>query len=383
MILTYKYRLLPTKRQHAALAAILEDQRRLYNAALEERIDCYRKTGRTRNYMQQCAGLTEWRAVDEEAAAQPANLQRWTLKRLHDACEKFFAKRSARKRASFPRYRGASRWRAFGFNEFKGIRFVDSRLRFCSVPGSLRVHVHRPLPDGADIRSCVFRRDHKGWSVCFQVAADGGAPRPAGRIVGLDLGLSVFAYQSDGVVVPSPRVARRAEREMRRRQRAVTRCRRGSNRRQKIRAQFARAHTKVKNTRSTWLHQQSARLVSNYDLIAAEDLRVANMMKHPRLARSVADASWSAFLSMVSYKAERAGARFVTVDPRNTSQRCSGCGELVPKTLAVRTHSCPSCGLVIDRDWNAARNILAQAVAGLGADNVAQWSERRPGNIAA
>src|SRR5205807_1862914 len=155
------------------------------------------------------------------------------------------------------------------------------------------------------------------------------------------------------VVIPNPRVAQRAENELRRRQRALARCKRGSNRRRKVRAQVARLHSKIADTRNTWLHQQSAALIKRADLIAVEDLKVSNMVRHPALARSISDASWSKFVSMLDYKAEKAGGHLVRVDPRNTSQKCSGCGELVPKSLAVRTHTCPSCGLVIDRDHNA------------------------------
>ena len=382
MILTFKYRLLPTKRQHKALAAICEAQRILYNAALEERIDCYHKTGKGRTYIDQCRALTVWRREDLEATAIPLNLQRWTIKRLDDAFAAFF--RRAKKRngkAGFPRFRGKGWWESFGFAEFLGIRWDGRRLRFKSFPGGLRVHLHRALPPDTDIRSCIFRRDGKGWYICFQVAMPMPEKRAVTTAVGVDLGLKVFAYQSDGVVIPNPRIARRAEKEMRRRQRALSRCKRGSNRRQKVKAQVVKVHRKIVNTRATWLHQQSARLANSYDLIVAEDLRVQNMMKHPTLTRSIADASWSKFLSMVEYKAERAVAHFVTVDPRNTSQTCSGCGQLVPKSLAVRTHSCPHCGLVIDRDWNAALNILNAAVLGGRAGNVAQRRERRPGKL--
>ena len=107
---------------------------------------------------------------------------------------------------------------------------------------------------------------------------------------------------------------------------------------------------------------------------------MTNLIKNPYLASSIGDAGWAKFLSMVKYKAERAGARFIAVDPRNTSQSCSGCGEKVPKSLKMRIHSCPHCGLVMDRDHNASLNILA-AVVGRGASNVTRWSERRLGNI--
>jgi len=380
-ILTYKYRLLPTRRQHVALRQILDDQRQLYNAALEERIGCYRATGKGRTYFEQCKALTEWRRSDGEASAMPVNIQRWTLKRLDDAYKAFFRRVKARNgKAGFPRFCGPGRWKSFGFNEFSGIGF-DGCLRFRGIPGDLRVNLHRALPKDADIRSCVFRKDHNGWSVCFHVVVEAIGKRTVDTAVGLDLGLNVFAYQSDNIVIPNPRIARRAEKEMRRKQRALARCKRGSNRRRKIKLDVARLHAKIVNTRTTWLHQQSARIAKSYDLIVAEDLNISGMIQHPKLARSIADASWGKFLDMVSYKAERAGSTFITVNPKNTSQRCSGCQELVPKSLAVRTHSCPSCGLVIDRDYNAARNILHAAVLGGGFDNVAHWGERRAGKL--
>lgn len=376
-ILTYRYRLLPTQKQHTALVKILEDQRQLYNAALEERIACYQKTGKGRTYHGQCKELTEWRRSDDEARSTPLNIQRWTIRRLDDAYKAFFLRlKSTNGRAGFPRFRGKGWWSSFGFNEFDGIRFDGKRLRFRRLPGALRVYMHRPLPSDASLRSCVFTKDAKGWSVCLQIALPAVEKSAVETSVGIDLGLKVFAFQSDGVVIPNPRIARRAERKMRVKQRALARCKMGSKRRQKINREVTRLHTKISNTRTTWLHQQSARIANSYDLIVAENLNVAGMIKDTRFSRSIADASWSKFLSMVSYKAERAGSTFITVNPKNTSQKCSGCQELVPKSLAVRTHSCPSCGLEIDRDHNASLNILHAAVVGGGAHNVAGCGER-------
>jgi putative transposase len=373
VILTYRYRLLPLKSQHRALVRLCAAQRELYNAALEERIDCYRKTGKRRTYIDQCKALTECRRELPEMGELPANLQRWTLKRLDDAFQGFFRRLKARSgKAGFPRFRGKGRWEAFGFNEFSGIRFDGKRLHFAGMPGGLKVHLHRPLPEDADIRSCVFRQDGSGWIVCLQIAVPTPEKRAVASAIGVDLGLKVFAYCSDNVVIPNPRIARRAEKELRRRQRALSRCQRGSHRRHKVRAQVARVHRKITHTRNTWLHQPSAALVKRADLIAVEDLKVSNMVRHPSLARSIADASWSRFVSMLSYKVEKTGGHLIRVDPRNTSQKCSGCGELVPKSLAVRTHACPSCGLVIDRDHNASLNILRAGV-GAGALNVIGW----------
>jgi putative transposase len=365
VILTYRYRLLPLKSQHRALERLCDAQRELYNAALEERIDCYRKTGKTRTYMDQCKALTECRREIPEMGVLPLNLQRWALKRLDDAFQAFFRRAKARNgKAGFPRFRGKGRWDAFGFAEFSGVRFDGKRLRFAGMPGGLKLHLHRPLPDDADIRSCVFRRDGRSWYVCLQIAVATAEKRAVSTAVGVDLGLKVFAYCSDNVVIPNPRVARKAEKELYRRQRALSRCKRASNRRRRVRARVARLHRKIADTRNTWLHQQSAALVKRADLIAVEDLKVSNMVRHPTLARSISDASWAKFVSMLEYKAEKAGSYLIRVDPRNTSQKCSGCGELVPKSLGVRTHACPSCGLVIDRDHNASLNILR---AGIGA----------------
>lgn len=379
MILTYKYRLLPTKRQHVALTEILETQRILYNAALEERIGCYRKAGKWRSFIDQAKALTECRASLPDMAAIPVNLQRWTLKRLDDAYAGFFRRLKTNGKAGFPRFRSKARWNSFGFMEFSGVRFDGKGLRFKGLPGRLRVHLHRALPD--NIRSAVFRRDAKGWFICFQVAIEAAAKRVVENAIGLDLGLKAFVHQSDGVSIPAPNIARRAGRSMRIRQRALARCQRGSKRRQKVRAMLARAHAGIKNTRDTWLHQHSARMARSYDLIAVEDLKVANMVRNPHLARSISDAAWSKFLSLLEYKVEKTGAHFIRVNPKNTTQNCSGCGVIVRKGLADREHSCPECGLVLDRDHNAALNILRLGVLAQGGANVAGCGKRSRGNI--
>lgn len=142
---------------------MLESQRQLYNAALEERIGAFRKAGVTRNYVDQCGALTEWRRSDPEAAAVPLCLQRWTLKQLEEAYRGFFRRLKGGGKPGFPRFRGKGRFESFGFAEFSGIRLDNRRLRFKGLPGGLRVHFHRPLPQDARIRSCVFSRDDKGW----------------------------------------------------------------------------------------------------------------------------------------------------------------------------------------------------------------------------
>lgn len=382
MILTYEYRLVPTKAQHRALEGLLESQRLLYNAALEERIGAYRR-GVKRNYGDQSAALTEWRRSDPDARAVPVNLQRATLQRLDEAFKGFFRRlKRHNQKAGFPRFKGKSRWQTFGFREFDGIRFDGRRLRFKGMPSALRVHLHRPLPESTPVRSCVFKRDAKGWKVGFAVQVQAAERRGLQLAVGVDLGITTFAALSDGGFIPSLRAARRAQRRLRISQRALARKQPNSNGRGKARLEVARCHAAIARARLNHLHQAASRLVRDYDLIAVEALNVKALVRSA-LARDVHDASWAKFLLLLRYKAEKAGAQLVDVDPKHSSQECSGCGMKVPKRLEERRHDCPSCGLSVDRDLNAARNILGRAGIGPGLLNVAGSGKRAGGNLGA
>jgi putative transposase len=380
MILTYRYRLLPTKQQHRALEVILESQRQLYNAALEERIDAYRKASVTRTLFDQQKALTEWRHGDPEGSALPLNIQRATLKRLDGAYKAFFRRVKTGGKPGFPRFRGKGWFDSFGFVEFCGISMRGSRLRFKGMPGELRVHLHRPIPAEAVIKSCVFRRDVKGWTVGLAADLSKGPLREGERAVGVDLGIMTFAALSDGAMIPSLRAARLAERRLRTAQRALARKKRGSKGRSKARVGVRRCHAATVRRRANHLHQASARLIRDYDVIAIEALRVKGLARSS-LAKDVHDASWAKFISLLRYKAAKAGARLVEVNPRNTTQDCSGCGARVPKELGDRQHECPHCGLSIDRDLNAARNILHRAGVGPGLRNVAGCGMRAGGNL--
>ena len=181
---------------------------------------------------------------------------------------------------------------------------------------------------------------------------------PTGQETGIDLGLKAFATLADGSPIANPRIFRIAERNRKRAPRRVSRRKKCSNRRRKAVTLLAKAHQRVRRTRADLHHKTALALVQQDDTIYHEDLQTANMVQHSRLAKSSRDAGWGGFLTILARKAACAGRSVVAVPPAYTSQDCSGCGERVPKSLAVRTHVCPSGGLVMDRAENAARNIL-------------------------
>jgi putative transposase len=232
----------------------------------------------------------------------------------------------------------------------------------------------------AIIRSCIFKREVKGWIVGLAAELPTPALREGERAVGVDLGITTFAALSDGVVIPSVKAARRAEHRMRVAQRALARKKRGSKGRGKARVEVRRCHAATVRQRANHLHQASARLLRDYDVIAIEALEVKGLARST-LAKDIHDASWAKFISFLRYKAAKAGTRLIEVDPRNTTQDCSGCGAKVPKELGDRQHECPQCGLSIDRDLNAARNILTRAGVGPCLRNVAGCGMRAGGNL--
>lgn len=354
-ILTYKVRLLPSRKQHARLRAALDHTRDLYNAALAERIDCYRKTGKGRSLYDQFKALTELR-TDPVWTNYPVALQRWPLKQVDLAFKAFFRRLKARKgSAGFPRFRGRESFKTFGFSDKFGWSVHGTRLRIKGI-GSIRFHLHRPFPSA--IITCKITRIGRHWYALFAVEVR-CAVGHTGPAIGLDLGIMTMAALSTGELIKNIRPARRFEREMHRRQRQLSRCHQGSKRRRKVKDRLAALHGKIVRTRDTHLHQVSADLTRRFSSIAIEKLNVKGLSAG-RLAREVHDVSWGRFIGMLRYKAEKAGGVVIEVDPRFTSQICPNCGTIEKKELSERVHRCP-CGCVLDRDVAAAKVILSRA----------------------
>ena len=337
-----------------SLELICEEQRILYNAALEERIDYYSKTKKSITKYDQFISLKD---IKQDV---PVNIQRWTLSKLDNSFKAFFKRVKSKNKAGFPRFRSKLRWKSFGFAEFVGIRLKENKIYFKGLSDGLKIHLHRPVGVG-DIAGCVFTKTDFGWYISIQVKSISPNKKEIKTMIGIDMGLIHLATLSDGVHIPNIRTTKRYERKLKIRQRQISRCQKGSNRRTKIKLSIGRIHRKITNTRNTYLHQISNDLVNRYDLIAVEQLNIKGMIQS-NLAKSIHDASWNKFILYLDYKAERAGSHLRKVNAWRSSQECSGCGTLIKKDLSVRTHICYNCGLVMDRDENAAINILNRAV---------------------
>lgn len=381
MMLSYCYKLKPSKAQYGQLAQICEAQRLLYNAALEERGSAWRKAGRTITKHDQNRSLTEIRAFDDAYAAMPVAVSRWSLARVDDALSGFFRRVKQGQSPGYPRFRSKGRWRSFGFCEFRGIRLRSGRLLFKPLIGALRVHMHRPMPDGADIKSCTFTLRGRHWFIRMVVAVPQAERHPApGSVIGLDVGITHLATTSSGQHIANIRPLSRRERELRLAYRALARCKRTSKRRLKACARLATIQRQILQARNAHLHKVSADLTGSFELIAVEDLNLKNLTKSAAgtvdepgknvrqkagLNRALQDAAPGRLIQLLSYKAERAGGTLVKVDPRGTSQECSSCGTKVEKSLSMRVHRC-ICGADLDRDHNAALNILNRALVAHG-----------------
>lgn len=353
LIRTFRYPLRPTAAQEATLDTWRRQCCDLYNAALQERRDAWRKQRVSIGLYDQFKTLTEWRRSDPDGAAVPVEVQRSALRRVDLAFKAFFRRVKAGQTPGYPRFKSKRRYDSFDMPE---ARVVGKTVALPKI-GAVKFHQYRPLR-GKPLRVTIH---HEGdaWWVLF--ACDiGAAPERVApvSVVGIDVGLRSLAVTSDGEVVDNPRHAARAAAKLAAAQRIVARRRRGSKSRERARVQVARCHARVKNQRLDHARKVAAVLVSRYDVIAHEDLNIAGLARS-MLGGSVNHAGWGILLHCIACKAEEAGKHVAAVDPRHTSQTCSGCGALVPKDLSVRVHDCPHCGLRMDRDHNAAVNICA------------------------
>jgi putative transposase len=366
---TYKYRLCPTSRQARLLEHHLHLCRELYNAALQHRRDAYRMAGKSIGFAEQSAALVDCKAVRPDLAEVYSQTLQDVLHRVDRAFKAFFerVKRGDSPGSpGFPRFQGRDRYSSLTYPQ-SGWSLHNDSLTLSKV-GTMKLKLHRPVC--GKVKTVTIRRDGQHWYACFSVEYEFEPPAHQGEVVGIDVGLEHFANLSNGEQVENPRYFRKGEKRLAKAQRRLAKVVDGGEarhdpKRREYRKRVAAAHRKVRNQRADFLHKLSAQLARTYSLIVVEKLNIKGLAGG-MLAKSVNDASWSAFLNMLRYKAEDAGAQLMEVDPRMTSQTCPGCGSVRKKELSDRWHSCIDCGMECHRDIAAALVILARGLASMG-----------------
>jgi putative transposase len=355
---TFKYKLKPTSEQARALETVLWRCQTLYNVAIEQRKTWWRRgQGIGATYYQQKAELPDLKAVSSEYTQVHAHILQDVILRVERTYQAYLRRLKHSETPGYPRFQGRGRYNSFTFPEYGNGAALNGSILSLSKIGRIRVRMHRCL---AGIpKTVTISREADGWYACISCAEVPTEPLPLmGTETGIDIGLKVFLITANGELIENPRHYREAEKRLRKVHRRVSRRKKGSNRQKKAGKLLAKVHRKVRRQRRDFHHKTALRLIRGYDTIYLEDLRVANMVKNHHLAKSISDAGWTQFRTILAAKAAWAGHRVVAVPPAYTSQDCSGCGERVLKSLSMRTHICPSCGLVLDRDENAAKNIL-------------------------
>jgi transposase len=374
----YKFRLSPTKKQVGKLEWMLRRCKELYNAALEERQAAYRMCGVSVSYRMQAEQLPAIKQLREVYRDLHSQVLQDVLKRLDKAFQAFFRRVMNGETPGYPRYKSGDRYHSITYPQGGFEILHGNRLHLCKI-GHIRIKLHRTMK--GKVKTCAIKREGEQWYAiltCEYLHDAALTFHPSLEEVGIDLGVKVFAMLSTGEAIENPRHLRQEENKITAAHRTIHRRKQGSHRRHRAKKQLARVYRKVRHRRRDFHHQTSRQLVKQYQVIVFEDLQIKNLTATPKpkkdeetgtylpngaaakagLNKSILDAGWGGFVRLCASKAEEAGGTVVKVAPHFTSALCSGCGVVVPKDLSVRWHSCPDCGAELDRDHNAAVNIL-------------------------
>lgn len=372
-----KYLLQPTAGHALSLDHLLLQQCHLYNAALEERKTTWEIEKRSVTRYDQFAGLNGIKDSNPAIGRYGAVVARGTLIRLDLAYRAFYRRCKTGKTPGHPRFKGQYRWDSVSYPGLSGWKLTSANRLYLQGVGHVKTKIHRPLPGRA--KTCIVKREGKRWWVVIQYDQVEVKPLAStGDIVGIDLGTRVLYATSDAELATNPRFTRRAADRLATGQRELARMTKGSNHRRKQVQKVAAQYRKVANCRRNYAHQQSRRLINEYDFLAHEKLDIPKMTKsakgtveHPgtnvkkkrNLNRSIQDAGWGQLIQFITYKAEEAGREIEAVNPAFTSQMCYECGHVDEENRHNEKFRCLSCGHEAHADVNAAKNILRAGLA--------------------
>jgi putative transposase len=378
----YQYRLRLTQQQQDTIDRWLELCRRQYNYRLAERFKwyeqnrcdvnacpliCYLPELKERpDFYSQKRDLVNSKKLLPEYKELPSHTLQDVIARVEKAFDRWLSGDSNGKRSGKPRFKGQGRFRSIAFPDPVKPEHIDGRFIQLPKIGKLKMILHRAIPDGCNIKTAAIIKKVDGYYITLSLQ-DSSVPELSpdlptmNNTIGIDMGLKAFLVDDAGIEVEIPQHYRKASLQLKRLQRSLSRKKKGSNRRKKAIKRVAKAHLKVANQRKDFHYKTAKKLLDKGKHIGHEALNIKGIAR-TRMAKSTHDAGWGTFLQILSIEAERAGLLAIAVNPNGTTQDCSGCGQKVPKELRDRWHSCPHCGLELDRDHNAAINIKQRAV---------------------
>jgi putative transposase len=324
------------------------------------------------NYYTQQSDLKQTKELFPEYKNIWAESQQVNLQRLNKAWERWLFPDKSGKRGGRPKFKKVGELRSFVYprvnNKRAGAHLNNGVLKLSKI-GEMPIIMHRPIPDGFTLKTCTIVHKADGWYCCISMQDETVPelmPLPEVKhVVGVDVGLKDFLTTSEGETVPSKHSYRKTQSHLARQQRKLARKQKGSSRAEKHKTFIAKVHQRIGRIREKFHYNTAHKLVKQYDLIAVEDLNIKGLAR-TRLSKSILDAAWGRFINILETVAVKRGVRVVKVSPYGTSQDCSNCGDLIPKTLSIRLHECHKCGCSMDRDENAAVNILNRALNEVG-----------------
>jgi putative transposase len=367
----YRYRLHPTEDQRETLDYHRDTCRQLYNHALNEFEQIPKSAGtlnqRVRQVRDQLTNLKSWWDDLNDLYSRVAQD---AVMRIEDSIKAL----SKLKQNGYSV--GSLNWKAP--SEFRSFTYVQSGFKFDKKNGQtvlslskladIPITVHREIPDDVSVKEVCLKKDRTGeWYASFAVEGkeEPAKPESPDRCIGIDLGILKYAHDTDGHAVGPLDLQDERER-LTREQRSLSRKQHGSNNWEKQRLKVAECHQQIRRKRHDFLHKLSNYYATEYDLVAVEDLNVKSLIESAGNSQNTASAAWDTFTTLLEYKCKREGTHFVEVEPAGTTKECASCGVATDKPLWVREHSCPACGFKMDRDANAALNILSRGFEELG-----------------